>query len=54
MLTGNATSMGMPQALGHCATSSVMADTSSKSIDSDMTPDISNDMKKENVWNWND
>ena len=45
--------MEMPQALGHCVTNSVIAATSSESIASDITPDISNDMKNENVWNRN-
>jgi len=50
MLTGNATSIETAHASGQFVIASVHESVSIKSIAKDITPDISNDMKKENVW----
>tara|TARA_B100000745_G_scaffold56783_1_gene33671 strand:- start:469 stop:672 length:204 start_codon:yes stop_codon:yes gene_type:complete len=49
ILTGNATNKEMPQALGHLATTSMKEANSIDSMAKDITPDINNDMKNENV-----
>lgn len=49
MLIGNATSMDLPQALGHCVITSMKDVNSIDSMARDITPDIISDMRKENV-----
>lgn len=48
-LNGNATSMDIPQALGHCAITSMKAANSIDSMARDTTPEIDSDIRKENV-----
>jgi len=49
MLAGNATSMDIPQALGHCVITSMKPVNSIDSIARDIRPDIISDMRKENA-----